>query len=392
MEVRVDNEVIELSGRKLNEIKKLYQQWHTSNRQQPAIIECLCRGRYKKNNPKLHVMKSKTGKYVLRNNPNNQENGLEHDFTCTLAIDGFHNLAHHHGIKIDDEQNIECRMNFKKKKASNKSRLSSDPNKSRQKSGSSITFGNSSLHTLFYTLLQQQRFHQYRPRNRREVVKYLYASACRTTVNKEQLKSMIFIANQGFNVGYRQKLLIGWGSKEATFDRDESHNFLVKIPLFNLDNHEEFIDYVRVPDWKYKEALDSCRIHVKQGYWVIWRDYEHKDDRFLKVEKVIFVPAESDSKIPVESSYEEAMIQYLVKKRRHFLKPLIGNVTNMFLDERPDMVLYDTNPQTIIEVAGMKNKDGYQKKLKQKADVYQKRGYRYLEWDGAESIETLFNK
>ncbi|MFC3345817.1 hypothetical protein ACFOHW_26145 [Paenibacillus abyssi] len=60
----------------------------------------------------------------------------------------------------------------------------------------------------------------------------------------------------------------------------------------------------------------------------------------------------------------------------------------MFLDHRPDMVLMDTTPKTIIEVAGYQDAE-YRQKLAEKREKYLERGYQYVEWDGNSSIEKL---
>jgi hypothetical protein len=58
----------------------------------------------------------------------------------------------------------------------------------------------------------------------------------------------------------------------------------------------------------------------------------------------------------------------------------------MFLDHRPDIILHDTDPKTIIAVAGIRD-DRYKRRLNEKRETYTTRGYRYVEWDGVSPIQ-----
>jgi hypothetical protein len=116
--------------------------------------------------------------------------------------------------------------------------------------------------------------------------------------------------------------------------------------------------------------------------------YRTNKDGKLVDSELVFEPADPITGITVESSYEAKMIQYLVGNNRNFYKPLVGNVTELFLDFQPDMVLKDSNPTTIIEVAGYQ-KEEYRNHLKIKEVSYTERGYHYIEWDGDTDINKV---
>lgn len=63
--------------------------------------------------------------------------------------------------------------------------------------------------------------------------------------------------------------------------------------------------------------------------------------------------AVSPAMIPVESGYELAMERHLVAAKRRFVKPMHVQEMDDDGDQRPDFMLFDTKPRTMIEVWGM---------------------------------------
>ncbi|MGV2947880.1 hypothetical protein, partial [Acinetobacter sp. AGC35] len=150
----------------------------------------------------------------------------------------------------------------------------------------------------------------------------------------------------------KHRILIAWGDKtNFPGEVSESSPNTVKLPIFSLDDHSVRLGDISILKSVYSSATLTAR-NVSTGYWILYKI--DKNDTLQDFE-LIFEPAEPFTGIPVESSYEKTMVQYLRENNRKFNKPLVGNVTEHFLDLRPDIILLDTLPTTIIEVAGYQN-------------------------------------
>jgi len=85
-------------------------------------------------------------------------------------------------------------------------------------------------------------------------------------------------------------------------------------------------------------------------------------------------------KIPVASSYEDVMCEYLIEAGRLFRKPLRyeRSESTMF----PDFVLEDTEVPTHIEVLGLMD-DDYLKRIAEKRAECDRQGIEMIEWNAA---------
>lgn len=200
------------------------------------------------------------------------------------------------------------------------------------------------------------------------------------------MRDRFFIAmQQGYQPNFKKhEIIVGWGNRNLFPGKaNPTDSRYINIPILSLTDKETVLFEQSV----YKDVYNKCtytNAAVSTGYWVLWKERDNvKDKLFDRV--LIFVPAEKHTMIPVDSSYEETMIKYLVDNERYFLKPVIGNVSSKFtdieIDKRPDMLLKDTKPYTVIEVAGIKE-EGYRKRLAEKREYYLASGYQYSQWDG----------
>ncbi|MBK4735951.1 DUF1173 family protein [Noviherbaspirillum pedocola] len=92
--------------------------------------------------------------------------------------------------------------------------------------------------------------------------------------------------------------------------------------------------------------------------------------------------ATSRTMIPVESSYEITMADHLVAQSRTFVKPLHADEMRRDEDQRPDFILLDTLPRTVIEVWGMQT-DEYLKNKALRLAKYREKAIPVLSWDAA---------
>jgi len=147
------------------------------------------------------------------------------------------------------------------------------------------------------------------------------------------------------------------------------------IPLYCIDDSTILNTHYSIPSWIYDKAA-LTKAGVDTGYVVIWR--KERENGKLADDQLIFVPAEENTFIPVDSSYERTMLQYLVEKKINFKKPLLMPIDEVY---RPDFILDKQKPNVIIEVAGLMNNIDYVNHLRQKRAHYLDKGYKYLEWD-----------
>ncbi|GGG17990.1 hypothetical protein [Paenibacillus abyssi] len=375
----------EMSEKEKAKFAEVLLHWHKEG----IHPECACKEQ--RPYPKLHVRKSKAGNLTLANNPNSNRGERTHDFQCwfNLPAEGYKGYLKQQGILIDEEGQIACSLKKPNIPTATGSQQSVKAGgEGGHVSGSVPAAGLNALRYLFLTWLQESHVHEYRPGGPRNVQGRLFRIAMKTKINGIQLTSSNFcIAGDQFRYNFaKHRVVIFWGDKFAhPATESKTSSYLVNLPAFSIADRTLHIQNVSLLKSVYEAATLTSRA-VGTGYWVLYRQ-EDKSGKLVDTE-LIFEPADPDTLIPVESSYEAEMIKYLVKNTRHFKKPLVGNVTDMFLDHRPDMVLMDTTPKTIIEVAGYQDAE-YRQKLAEKREKYLERGYQYVEWDGNSSIEKL---
>lgn len=364
---------------------ELLSKWYNEK----AHPECMCKE--KRPYPRLHVKKSSAGNLFLANNPNSNRGDRSHDFQCqfNLSSTGYKGYLKEKGIVIDEDGEITCSL--KKRKSLNEKdgepELSAGFNGSGPRRVTAAT-GENALRYLFLTWLQEARIHEYVPGQQRNLRSRLFRIMTKTKLDSIKLVSdNLYIANTDIRYNFQKhRIIIAWGNKQDfPAMQSTTHSFIVNLPVFSLDDRHTRIQDISILKSVYDGATLTRRA-VHTGYWVLYRS-ENENGKLIEME-LLFEPADPLTGIPLESSYEAGMIKFLVAKERHFQKPLVGNVTELLLDLRPDMVLFDTKPKTIIEVAGFQEEQ-YKMNLSKKREVYVNMGYHYIEWDGNSKIDTI---
>lgn len=82
--------------------------------------------------------------------------------------------------------------------------------------------------------------------------------------------------------------------------------------------------------------------------------------------------------LPVDSSFEATMADALVSAGRAFVKPLRYDGDDAVF---PDFVLVDDDPETYVEVWGVRGRDDYEIRKREKQSYYRENGRVLLEWD-----------
>jgi Protein of unknown function (DUF1173) len=85
----------------------------------------------------------------------------------------------------------------------------------------------------------------------------------------------------------------------------------------------------------------------------------------------------TDSYVPADSSHEAEMAAALQAAGRAFVKPLHYDGTLVF----PDFVLVDDDPETYVEVWGVRGRESYEARKRVKQAFYRNSGRTLLEWD-----------
>ena len=352
--------------------------------------ECMCKE--KRPFPRLHVKKSPAGNYFLANNPRSNRDERAHDFQCQLNLmdSGYKGYLRQKGIVINDEGEIVCSLKKKKKPTtgSEQGATATGREHGSKPAPAAPSGGENALRYLFLTWLQEALIHEYRPGQQRNLRGRLLRIMARTKVDSIKLTAEnVYIANSGFKFNFaKHRIVIAWGYKTSSpASVSPTYPYIMNIPAFSLDDRQTCISDISVHKSVYDAATLTTR-KVDSGYLVLYRT--ENDSGKLADTELVFEPADPITGIPVESSYEEEMVRFLVDSGRNFKKPLVGNVTELFLDQRPDMVLLDTKPKTIIEVAGYQD-EAYRANLAKKREAYERSGYQYVEWDGGTAILSV---
>ncbi|UUV32086.1 DUF1173 domain-containing protein [Amycolatopsis roodepoortensis] len=93
----------------------------------------------------------------------------------------------------------------------------------------------------------------------------------------------------------------------------------------------------------------------------------------------------NSSYLPADSSHEAEMADALVAAGRAFVKPLHYDGTEVF----PDFVLIDDDPETYVEVWGVRGRESYEDRKRAKQALYRAAGRTLLEWDVRGSLPPL---
>jgi len=89
--------------------------------------------------------------------------------------------------------------------------------------------------------------------------------------------------------------------------------------------------------------------------------------------------------VSADSSYEVVMGHHLVGAGRSFTKPVLYEGGAVF----PDFILTDTTPPTFIEVYGVRGRESYEQRRREKQAHYAAEGIPIVEWDGTGAPPAL---
>lgn len=363
----------------------LLKEWHKS-----AAVECLCHGKRYNPNPLLYVKQVNNGLF-LANYPSNNKNEIFHDFKCRYNRQGYRSLLKDKGILVDENE-IRVNLDVEQPKPNvpaaktpqQASAKFTDPqnHKKTERSERKVQ-----IITLFFTMLQEYKVSEYRPGGRRNIASRLLKIAKIIKINDMRLTDILYIAdNKGKwpNKDIHQ-LFIGWGRRSEGATPHPTNPRFVRVPLYSVDDPSFRVTELTVLKSIYEQCVSPVP-DVDSGYYLLFRGPANKGDKNIWDRQLVFVPAEEKkTRIPVQSANEETMLEYLVINQRHFEKPLIGNVTELFLDQDADIVLHDTEPKTIINIT--RSGHGTPTRTQQsKRESYIAKGYNYVEWDGNSPI------
>lgn len=371
---RVNEKVYDISNYSDEVRTSLFQRW----REKGLTIECMCQ---QTNNhyPLMHIRKTTNDLLVPVNNRSNSKDSIEHSADCSFNTH-YRNHLGAMGIKVLDDGTIECTLKDKKVKEKSEGHSSLTSKLTSNSIPGIPSVPRSALRFLFLTLIQKYEIHTFRYEQERNIDKRLYKACCEAMVNQTNLRNVLYLANDNFKYQFKKhQFIVGWGRR----DQFKNEGKFVSIPMYSLAEPSSFVYEHKVPQWIFEEATFT-KAAVSTGYWVIWRDKD--SNGILRDKEIIFVPAEEHTMIPIDSSLEEKMLQYLVSKKISFKKPQIMSVGEDLL---PDFILTDHQPNTIIEVAGLLEDKGYVERLREKETYYKSKGFKYIEWDGKEDFTNL---
>lgn len=401
MKLFVDQQLYDLTLKSRIERQELFKKWHGAKNR----IECGCiekRVIYPPLHIKARAIKGQKNQYTysIANNPDHH---IQHDSTCPFNL-SYKQLLALKGITTNEDGIMECKLSFTKKKESRpgpEATIAETPGISTVHSQSKKP--SSTLKTLFMAMLQKEEAHidEYKPFENRRISNRLYVAARKVKVGKTFLYTKetkrVYISaiydgkvapcsNRADNIR-APFLIIGWGTRDVKVQHNQYNNKKVDIPLYSVDDPNVLVTVLTVYESTYQHALKRIEKEkfynaVNTGYWVLWRDIKvrNKLPDYFEEKELIFIPAEPISRIPVDSRNEEVMLKELIERKRTFKKPLIGKeFSESSKDIRPDFILLDSKPHTMVEVAGIQT-SAYLQQLEKKKNIYLKSGYKYLEW------------
>jgi len=363
----------------------LMQEWRNA-----GPVECLCQGEQHTRNPLLHV-KLINDSLFFANNPSNSKNDVRHDFKCRYNRQGYRSLLEGQGIHIDDDEiRVNLDVDPPRLAAAAADQNSKQPVKAKftdpeVRKKSEKLERKVRLPLLLFTMLQEYKVTEFRPNGQRNIAKRLYKIAQIIKVNDMPLIDILYVAEkEGKWPRNKHQLIIGWGRRSAQTIEHPTNPKFVRVPLYSVDDPSHFVTEQTV----LKSVFNKCTSEVPEvngGYYIMFRGPAYKGDKNTWDRQIYFIPAEEEkTRIPVGSASEEKVIKHLADACRHFERPLIGNVTELFLDRAPDIVIHDTDPKTIVSVIG--KGDGTIADRQKKGEGYTSKGYSYVEWDGESPI------
>ena len=367
---RVNGRIIDFGHLEEDEHDRLLADWHKSQ-----AIECLCHGDAHSPNPLLYVKKINDGLF-LANYPRNSKLNILHHFQCKYNRQGYRSLLESKGLKITESEII-CTLDLDLD-APRRDTTSTRPAAAvipREQHIRRESVPRVKLETLFLTMLQEYKVSEYRPGGRRNISKRLYKVAQTVKINRRPLANMLYIAS---TPGWwpkkdKHQMIIGWGHRRAKVTRHPTNPRFLRIPLYSIDDPDTHICDLTL----LKSVFDRCEregVAGEEGYYILFRGPLHSRDT-VKWDRVLcFIPAERMTRIPVMNDEERELVHFLYEHQRHFEKPLIGNVTEMFLEGRPDFILHDTEPKTIVEIRSSIDR--------KKQNAYREKGYLFAIWNG----------
>jgi hypothetical protein len=384
MKFRVEGIVYDFDVLEEADQDRLLKKWH-----KVVAAECLCQGERHSPNPLLYIKQVNDGLFFA-NYPSNAKNEIRHDFKCRYNRQGYRSLLEDKGIYVGENEiavNLDLELPRKAPGDSPEQPASAkltypQPRKKRERSERKVQIA-----SLFLTMLQEYKVSEYRPGGRRNIANRLYKIAKIIKVNDMRLTDILYIADNKGKWPNREKhqLIIGWGRQSESALPHPTNPKFVRVPLYSVDDPDRRVTELTV----LKSIYEQCEYSVTDvdgGYYLLFRGPAHKGDKNIWDRQISFIPAEEKmTRIPVQSALEAAMIEYLAIKGRHFEKPLIGNVTELFLELDADIVLHDTEPKTIVEVAGDRSGKP-NRRMQEKREAYKAKGYDYVEWDGKSPI------
>lgn len=223
-------------------------------------------------------------------------------------------------IRTGTIREIICSLKKKKKPDDGSEQGPRISNKERGSRTASSTpaAGENALRYLFLTWLQEALIHEYHPGQQRNLRGRLLRIMAKTKVDSIKLSAVnVYIANSSFKYNFtKHRIIVAWGNKKSTpASLSTTHPYIMNIPIYSLDDHQQKVQDISVHKSVYDPATLTRR-NVDAGYWVLYRS-ENENGKLSDTE-LIFEPADLTTGIPVESSYEEEMVRFLVNSGRHF--------------------------------------------------------------------------
>lgn len=362
--------VYNLSEMNFEQVQSLFRKWYYGDFKKDRI-ECLCI-EHQKLYPKLHLRKRNN--IGLVNNRKNYQ--AMHDPSCEFNT-RYRERLKEHGVVIDDGY---IKVDQLSKETSR-------------------------LSTLFSVMLEQAGINRYDPDEVRNISTRILSAASKVIIEGLQMIKgnvfRIFVAKEIVTKSGKVKplwlnhnpknnghnLVIGWGKikKNPIVIRDGNKPEKIKISLYSLDNTDKHIADIEVLKRVYDKDViyfDGC----EAGYWLIWRTQHKKYDYIFEDKKIIFMPAEENTRIPIDNIYEANAIKHLVSQGKTFKKPILKE--DLKNGHRPDFIIYDDFPFTILEIVGLS--DGYRNYQTKRRKYYNTINYKYRQWNPLkESIEEI---
>ncbi|MGU3473173.1 DUF1173 family protein [Paenibacillus sp. D51F] len=381
MKFRVDGKVYDFDLLDESVQDRLMKEWHKT-----AAVECLCQGERHIPNPLLYVKQVNDGLFFA-NYPSNVKQNIRHDFKCRYNRQGYRSLLEGQGIHVDDDE-IKVNLNVDPPKTSpatgNKPERPASAKFTDPQQRKKIVKSERKVHltALFFTMLQEYKVTEYRPGGKRNIASRLYKIAQIIRVNDMPLRDILYVADNKGKWPSRDKhqLIIGWGRRSSPAIPHPTNPKFVRLPLYSIDDPYRLVTELTMLKSIYEQCTSTVP-DVDGGYYLLFRGPAREGDKNIWDRQLCFIPAEEKkTRIPVDSSEEARVIQHLAERKRHFERPLIGNVTELFLDRETDIVLHDTEPKTIVTITSKWR--GSAGARQEKREGYTTKGYDYVEWDG----------